>query len=275
VSKHAARLATRNSAPHLYVPCHLCDDDVSVDSPLVSFLDIPDLAALSRVSKPLALLTADPVLHRTRLRVVAPSRVQHSLFGRSPEGILLRPTIPELVHRGVMRGFQIERRLRTGAYLYSPHASIADFSLLLPCHIHALSQAAKQYENTLRVQHTHTKVLLSSYLRTRLSPPTALKSLHYLHVLPDIESSVLSVSRSLLPVVHKLKWSIQKDNMSRIVRTHTSSAMNLCASSHPFNGSFGKWAEFKGVNIFGDSERVRLALCPDVRKMIKFYEGMA
>lgn len=90
---------------------------------LVSFLDIPDLAALLRVSKALALLTADPVLHRTRLRVVAPSRVQHSLFGRSPEGILLRPTIPELVHRGVMRGLQIERRLRTGAYLYSPHAS--------------------------------------------------------------------------------------------------------------------------------------------------------
>ena len=94
---------------------------------LVSFLDIPDLAALSRVSKPLALLTADPVLHRTRLRVVAPSRVQHSLFGRSPGGILLRPTIPELVHRGVMRGLQIERRLRTGAYLYSPHASVVEF----------------------------------------------------------------------------------------------------------------------------------------------------
>lgn len=93
----------------------------------VSFLDIPDLAALSRVSKALALLTADPVLHRTRLRVVAPSRVQHSLFGRSPEGILLRPTISELVHRGVMRGLQIERRLRTGAYLYSPHASIAEY----------------------------------------------------------------------------------------------------------------------------------------------------
>ena len=242
---------------------------------LVSFLDIPDLAALSRVSKPLALLTADPVLHRTRLRVVAPSRVQHSLFGRSPEGILLRPTIPELVHRGVMRGLQIERRLRTGAYLYSPHASVAEFSLSLPCHIHAATQAAKQYESTLHVQQTHTKVLLSSYLRTRLSAPTALKSLHYSHVLPDIESSILSVSRSLLPVVHKLKWSIQKDNMSRIIRAHTFSAMNLSKSSHPFNGGFGVWAELKGINIFGDSERVRLALCPDVRKMIKFYEEMA
>ncbi|KAG8219547.1 hypothetical protein J3R82DRAFT_497 [Butyriboletus roseoflavus] len=224
----------------------------------VSFVDIPDLAALSRVSKALALLTADPVLHRTRLRVVAPSRVHHSLFGRSPEGILLRPTISELVHRGVMRGLQIERRLRTGAYLYSPHAS-----------------AANQYENILRIQQTHTKVLLSAYLRTRLSLPTALKSLHYSHVLPDIESSIISVSRSLLPVVHKLKWSIQKDNMSRIIRAHTFGAINLSETSHPFNGGFGMWAELKGTNIFGDSERVRLALCPDVRKMIKFYEAMA
>ncbi|KAH0838058.1 hypothetical protein J3R83DRAFT_6298 [Lanmaoa asiatica] len=242
---------------------------------IFSFLDIPDLAALSRVSKVLALLTADPVLHRTRLRVVAPSRVRHSLFGRSPEGILLRPTISELVHRGVMRGLQIERRLRTGAYLYSPHASVA-FSTYVS-YSRLATQAAKQYENILRIQQTHTKILLSSYLRTRLSPPTALKSLHHSHVLPDIESSILSVSRSLLPVVHNLKWSIQKDNMSRVIRAHTFGAMNLSKPSHPFKGGFGTWAELKGanINIFGDSERVRLALCPDVRKMIKFYEEMA
>ncbi|KAG6380916.1 hypothetical protein JVT61DRAFT_5308 [Boletus reticuloceps] len=241
---------------------------------ILSFLDIPDLAALSHVSKQLALLTADPVLHRTRLKVVAPSRVQHSLFGRSPEGILLRPTIPELIHRGVMRGLQIERRLRTGDYLYSPHASITEFSFQLPCHIHAPPQAAAQYELSLRIRQTHTKVLLSSYLRTRLSPPIALKLLHYSHVLPDVESLMLSISRSLLPMVHKLKWSIQKDNMSRVVRSHTFSAMHS-ESPHPFNGGFGTWVELKGANIFGDSERVRLALCPDVRKMIQFYEKMA
>lgn len=85
---------------------------------------------------------------------------------------------------------------------------------------------------------------------------------------------MLSVSRSLLPVVHKLKWSIQKDNMSRIIRAHTFSA-NTSKSPHPFNGAFGVWAEVKGSSIFGESERVRLALCPDVRKMIRFYEDMA
>lgn len=117
---------------------HICTSSVTYVSGkcrltciTVSFLDIPDLAALSRVSKQLALLTADPVLHRTRLRVVAPSRVQHSLFGTSPEGIPLRPTISDLVHRGVMRGLQVERRLRAGDYLYSLEASITALSFPL------------------------------------------------------------------------------------------------------------------------------------------------
>lgn len=63
--------------------------------------------------------------------------------------------------------------------------------------------------------------------------------------------------------------------MSRVVRAHAFGAIDLGEPSHPFNGGFGMWAELKGANIFGDSERVRLALCPDVRKMIKFYEEMA
>ncbi|KIJ22044.1 hypothetical protein PAXINDRAFT_165348 [Paxillus involutus ATCC 200175] len=223
---------------------------------ILSFLDIPDLASLSHVSKCLPPLTADPVLHHTRLTVVAPSRVNHSLFGRSSEGILLRPTLPELVHRGVMRGLQIERRLRTGAYLYSPHA-------------------VNQYENSLRLQQRYTKLVLSAHLRSRLSAPHTLKSLHYSHVLPDVESSTLSVSRSLLPVVRRLKWCIQKDNMAKIIRTSTCSARRGNDAFRPFNSSFGAWVELRGPNIFGDSERLRLALCPDVRKMIKFYEAMA
>jgi hypothetical protein len=242
----------------------------------VSFLDIPDLASLSHVSKCLPPLTADPVLHHTRLTVVAPSRVNHSLFGRSSEGILLRPTLPELVHRGVMRGLQIERRLRTGAYLYSPHVSTVALSLSsLEYCIKLPSQAVNQYENSLRLQQRYTKLVLSAHLRSRLSAPHTLKSLHYSHVLPDVESSTLSVSRSLLPVVRRLKWCIQKDNMAKIIRTSTCSARRGNDAFRPFNSSFGAWVELRGPNIFGDSERLRLALCPDVRKMIKFYEAMA
>ncbi|KAF9245826.1 hypothetical protein BU15DRAFT_85506 [Melanogaster broomeanus] len=223
---------------------------------ILSFLDIPDLASLYHVSKCLAHLTTDPVLHRTRLRVVAPSRVNHSLFGRSPEGVPLRPTVPDLVHRGVMRGIQIERRLRAGAYLYSPHA-------------------AKQYENGMRLELRHTKFVLSTHLRSRPSASHALKSLYSSHVLPDVESSTLSVCRSLLPVLRQLKWCIQKDNMARIIRDSACGAMGASDASRPFNSTFGAWIETKGPNIFGDSERTRLALCPDVRKMIKFYEAMA
>ncbi|KIJ66245.1 hypothetical protein HYDPIDRAFT_109239 [Hydnomerulius pinastri MD-312] len=225
---------------------------------ILSFLDIPDLASLSHVSVNLALLAADPVLQRMRLLVVAPSRVDHSLFGKSPEGILLRPTVPELVHRGVMRGIQIERRWRAGAYFYSPHS-------------------VKQYESGQHLQKRHTKVLLSAHLRTRLSAPHTLQSLYSSHVLPDIESSTLSFSRSLLPVVRQLKWSIQKDNMARIIRASTCGLIGgsvAKGASHPFNSAFGAWVELKGQNIFGDTERVRLALCPDVGKMIRFYEDM-
>ena len=86
----------------------------------VSYLDIPDLASLSRASPQLTVLTSDPILHRNRLRLIAPSRVAHSLFGTGPGGILLRPSVGELLQRGVMKGLGIERRWRTGSYFYGP-----------------------------------------------------------------------------------------------------------------------------------------------------------
>lgn len=227
---------------------------------IFSFLDLPDLAALARVNWHLASLTADPVLHRTRLRVITPSRVDHSLFGRSPQGTLLRPTLQELVQRGVMRGLHIERRWRTGGYLYSPHW-------------------VKLYENSLRLNQQHTRAVISAHLRRQPHMPNALKALHQLHVLPDTESSTLSISRSLLPVVHRLKWSIQKDRMARIIRRSMcgmmASGIGSKGASHSHSDRFGAWIECHGQNIFGESERLRLALCPDVRKMIQFYERMA
>ncbi|KAI6120642.1 hypothetical protein EDD16DRAFT_1692105 [Pisolithus croceorrhizus] len=194
---------------------------------IFSFLDLPDLAALARADRQLASLAADPVLHSTRLRVTAPSRVDHSLFGRSPQGIFLRPTVQELVQRGVMRGLHIERRWRMGGYLYSPHW-------------------VKQYENGLRLNRQHTRVVLSAHLRS----PTPC-----------------------------LKWSIQKDRMARIIRGSMcgmmASGFGPKGTSHPHPGCFGAWIECHGRNIFGESERLRLALCPDVRKIIQFYENMA
>lgn len=56
--------------------------------------------------------------------VVAPSRLSHSLFGIGPEGLPLRPTVSDLIRRGVIKGLDIERRWRAGLYLYSALARV-------------------------------------------------------------------------------------------------------------------------------------------------------
>lgn len=85
----------------------------------VSYLDLPDLAVLSQVMPTLNPLTSDPVLHKYRLSIVSPSRINHFLFGTTPQGHALRPTVGDLVQRGVIRGLGIERRWRMGSYFYS------------------------------------------------------------------------------------------------------------------------------------------------------------
>ncbi|KAG2155538.1 hypothetical protein DEU56DRAFT_767955 [Suillus clintonianus] len=220
---------------------------------ILSFLDLPDLATLSKLHGYLALLAADPVLHLIRLRVVAPSRVGHSLFARSPHGTLLRPTITDLVHRHVIRGHNIERRLRMGLYIYTEHS-------------------VGQYDSGLRLQRERIALIISSHLRRRVPASAGLKLLYHSHILPDVESSLLSVSRSLLPVVRKLKWSIQRDKLANEVRGLNGGALGN--SALPFTGNLGAWIELKGQGVVKDCERVRLALCPDVRRMVRFYEGL-
>ncbi|KAG1757205.1 hypothetical protein EDB19DRAFT_1623853 [Suillus lakei] len=222
---------------------------------ILLFLDLPDLATLSKLHGYLALLAADPVLHLIRLRVVAPSRVGHSLFARSPHGTLLRPTIMDLVHRRVIRGHHIERRLRMGLYIYTEHS-------------------VDQYDSGLRLQRERTGLIISSHLRRRVPAPVGLKLLYHSHIMPDVESSLLSVSRSLLPVVRKLKWSIQRDKLANEVRGLSNGALGLGNSTLPLTGSLGAWIELKGPGVVKDCERVRLALCPDVSRMVKFYESL-
>ncbi|EIN13914.1 hypothetical protein PUNSTDRAFT_129578 [Punctularia strigosozonata HHB-11173 SS5] len=209
---------------------------------ILSYLDLPDLASCLRVCHVLRALAADPVLHHYRLRVVAPSRVAHALFRQAPP----RPTVGELVARGVMRGLGIERRWRAGLYFYT-HLSV------------------KQYESSLRIQRTHTKNLLSHHLRRLVLAPTPAHFLRSLRVLPDLEREYASprLSRSLLPVVRKLKWSIKRDVLSQRFRD----------AGHGGRGD-AKWVEGKGRGLVCESERIRLAVCPDVRKIVAFFEGL-
>ncbi|KAJ7161248.1 hypothetical protein C8R43DRAFT_992000 [Mycena crocata] len=210
---------------------------------IFSWLDLPDLAMLSKLAPVLARLAADPALHNNRLRVISPARVKHDLFGLSPRGHILRPSVGDLVQRGVMRGLGLERRWRTGTYLYS-HLSVV------------------QYETSLLLARQQTGHVLSSHLRRRGAAPNPLKTLHQSQVYPDVEMSSLTISRSLLPVMRKLKWSLQRDKLAKVVRDGS--------------GIFGvsKWLEGNGRQIVHDGERVRLAICPDIRKMVGFYEDL-
>jgi hypothetical protein len=84
-------------------------------------------------------------------------------------------------------------------------------------------------------------------------------------VLPDIEIEYASprVSRSLLPVVRKLKWSLKRDALSKGFRDVGRGGQDVA-----------KWVEGKGRGLVKESERIRLAVCPDVRKIVSFFEDL-
>lgn len=134
-------------------------------------------------------------------------------------------------------------------------------------------QSVDQYDSGLRLQRERTSHIITSHLRRRAPAPVGLKLLYHSHILPDVESSLLTVSRSLLPVVRKLKWSIQRDKLANEVRG-LSGALGFGNSALPLTGSLGAWIELKGQGVVQDCERVRLALCPDVRRRVKFYESL-
>jgi len=68
--------------------------------------------------------------------------------------------------------------------------------------------------------------------------------------------------------MRQLKWSIQRDALANKVRSVKAGALELG------NSGLGNWIELKGQSIVEDCERVRLALCPDIRRMVKFYESL-
>ncbi|KLO05049.1 hypothetical protein SCHPADRAFT_947223 [Schizopora paradoxa] len=202
---------------------------------IFSYLDLPELDVIGHVSPVLKRLAQDPALHRVRIRVVAPARIQHFLFAH---GGNLRPSVGDLVQWNVFRGLGIERRWRMGAYLYSP-------------------QSVRQYENSQRLEVTHVRRVLSTHLQRRRATTAAAAAQS---VMPDAEfvSSPPSIAKSLLPVLHKLKWCIRRDKFARMVRATT--GMNASVAI------LGRWDE---------NERIRLAICPGIRKIVKYYEGLA
>lgn len=73
--------------------------------------------------------------------------------------------------------------------------------------------------------------------------------------------------------MHQLKWSIRRDKLAKVVRDAASVSSTSSVDNEGGSG-LGAWIEAKGKGIMQDGERVRLALCPGVRKMVGFYEAL-
>ena len=212
-------------------------------------------------------LTTDPVLHTYRLRIVSPSRLNHKLFGVSPQGHTLRPTLVDLVHRGVIKGLGIERRWRMGGYFYSLNVRLFSFrvfgwSLII------LKKSIIQYENMRSLSRRHASNVLAVQLRRRTTNGTASNSLQILcstHIFPDVESSSLNVARSLLPTMRKLKWCLQRDRLAKVFKVSGVSV------------GIGAWLDRRdseGRKVVQEDEKLRLAVCPNIRTKVRFYERL-
>lgn len=213
---------------------------------ILSYLDIYELDCLATLSPILNILSSDPILHRHRLRVVTPSRIGHSLFAQGCHG-LLRPTIADLVRMNVMRGIGIERRWRLGIYFYSV-------------------QSVKLYESSLRLEHARIVRVLTVHLTKRATPTEQADPLNNV-ILPS-ETNSHQVSRRLLPVIARLKWSMKRDGLARRVRAGH-------GQTDRGTERLRWWLEGGGRVLVHDSERIRLAVCPGVRKFVRLFEGLA
>jgi hypothetical protein len=117
----------------------------------------------------------------------------------------------------------------------------------------------RQYESSQSLERARVRSVLVAHLRSSLSS----RFLTLATVLPDTESVSHKVSRRLLPIVRKLKWSLQRDKLSHSVRTtHT----GLVPAA---------WLSRYGAIVVKDDERTRLAICPGTKAVIKLFEQMA
>lgn len=112
----------------------------------------------------------------------------------------------------------------------------------------------KQFETSQRLQRKQVRDLLVAHFRSR----PAVVQLLDMRVMPVVEGGSFQVARSLLPVMRKLKFAIRRDALARQVRSH---------------GGVKTWLEACGRGL--ETERVRLAVCPGVRKVVRFWETLA
>lgn len=114
----------------------------------------------------------------------------------------------------------------------------------------------------------HASHVLAVQLRRRTidgTPSNSLQVLCSTHVLPDVESSSLNIARSLLPIMRSLKWCLQRDRLAKVFKL---SGVSL---------GIDAWLDRRdseGRRVVEESERVRLAVCPNIKSKVKFYEKL-
>ena len=156
---------------------------------------------------------------------------------------------------------------------------------------------ASVYENALKLRRLHAQNLISIVLRGRRYSSNSSAVVHPCPIAgrSDIYDSTEGlkrskpgvVSRTLLPTIRNLRWSFKRDQVSRVIRGASGIGALFARrrstddeSDNP-DRSVAMWIERQGPKLIPDSssglevERTRLALCPDVGKIIKFYEGLS
>lgn len=153
------------------------------------------------------------------------------------------------------------------------------------------------YESALRVHRLHAQNLISAVLRGHLQPstPSTVGSPYPITGRSEIYGSTEGlkrskpgvVSRTLLPTIRSLRWCFKRDQVSRVVRGASGIGSLFARRKSTDDGldtpdrSVAMWIEKKGPKLIPDSssglevERTRLALCPDVGKIVRFYEGLS
>lgn len=149
--------------------------------------------------------------------------------------------------------------------LLATRTSLCKLCTLLDTHPNSFfSQMVAQYEVSLRLQRTHAGNVVESSLRRRSS--TTLHRVYSARVLPD-ELPSAAISSSLIPAMRKLKWSVQRDRLARLVKARSEMVRN---------GGVVAWLEGRGKAVMRrENERVRLALCPGISGNVRFYESLS
>ena len=123
----------------------------------------------------------------------------------------------------------------------------------------------RQYESAARLKWTHARTVLQRSLHTR-SSPAARDAFYHTRVLPRDTSST-HVAAPLVSAVRRLRWAIQRDRLAHFVKDRSEMAKK---------GGLMKWLEENGRTVmFRENERVRLAVCPGIKGIVKYYEGLA